>query len=208
MPMVVRLEEAALGTKQGRSAVVYKSGNSLNIAFCFTCIHFFSIANDSPALFFHLSVRVVVTRTSLPSLLPFLNDQSLTTLRDTKTILHDAPTADSTLTSHHDSRLISFHQHAKTRLSSITLLHRTTHSTLSYNNLQQRLRHLTETPHKCAIMSDLCYNCSICHLQTGACQQDLVQCEICYSWGHQYIFCPRGVANRDPDYRYWGKLDE
>ena len=45
--MVVRLEEAALGTKQGRSAVVYKSGNSLNIAFCFTCIHFFSIANDS-----------------------------------------------------------------------------------------------------------------------------------------------------------------
>jgi hypothetical protein len=54
-------------------------------------------------------------------------------------------------------------------------------------------------------MSDLCYNCSTCHLQTGPCQRELVHCEICYSWGHQYIFCPRGVANRDDTYRYWGE---
>lgn len=44
MPMVSRLGQAALGTKQGRSAVVYNTGNLLNIAFNFTCIHFLSIA--------------------------------------------------------------------------------------------------------------------------------------------------------------------
>lgn len=99
MPMVTRLEEAALGTKQGRSAVVYKTSNPLNIALYFTRIHFPSTANDSPDVFFHLSVRVVVTRTSSPSLLPNPNDQSLTTLRDTKTIPHDAPTTDSAPTS-------------------------------------------------------------------------------------------------------------
>jgi hypothetical protein len=54
-------------------------------------------------------------------------------------------------------------------------------------------------------MSDLCYNCSTCHLTAGPCLRDLVQCEICYAWGHLYIFCPRGVGFRDRAYRYWGK---
>jgi len=44
MPTLSRLGQAALGTKQGRSAVVYNTGNSLNIAFDLTCIHFLSIA--------------------------------------------------------------------------------------------------------------------------------------------------------------------
>ena len=54
-------------------------------------------------------------------------------------------------------------------------------------------------------MSDLCYNCACCHLTAGPCLRDLVQCEICYSWGHLYIFCPRSVAIKDQDYKYWGK---
>jgi hypothetical protein len=54
-------------------------------------------------------------------------------------------------------------------------------------------------------MSDLCYNCSSCHLTVGPCLRDLVQCEICYSWGHLYIFCPRGVTLRDRPYRFWGQ---
>jgi len=54
-------------------------------------------------------------------------------------------------------------------------------------------------------MSDLCYNCSTCHLTAGPCLRDLVQCEICYAWGHMYIFCPHGVGIRDRAYRYWGK---
>jgi len=56
-----------------------------------------------------------------------------------------------------------------------------------------------------AIMSDLCYNCATCHLTAGPCLRDLVQCEICYSWGHLYIFCPRSVTIKDRAYRYWGK---
>lgn len=54
-------------------------------------------------------------------------------------------------------------------------------------------------------MFDLCYNCSACHLTAGPCLRDLVQCEICYSWGHLYIFCPRSVTLKERDYRYWGK---
>ncbi|KAM0717207.1 hypothetical protein Q7P37_007059 [Cladosporium fusiforme] len=50
-------------------------------------------------------------------------------------------------------------------------------------------------------MSDLCYNCLNCHLPEP-CRSNLVQCEICYAFGHHYIFCQRGVFIRDPGHYY------
>ena len=70
-------------------------------------------------------------------------------------------------------------------------------------------------------MTDLCYNCLACHLP-NPCPQKLAQCGICYAWGHQLLFCPRGmfhvpipfdlytsylslgVHKRLPDYNYFG----
>lgn len=156
------------------------------------------------ACFFHLSVLVLfVSRTSSTSLLPSPNHQSLNSTRDTKTF---RPTRRSQTTPRqNNSRPAPLHQHKKTRFSNITLFHRIALSPPSYTNLRQRLQHLTKTLHRCAIMSDLCYNCSTCHLTAGPCLRDLVQCEICYSWGHIYIFCPRSVTIKDRSYRYWGK---
>jgi hypothetical protein len=106
---------------------------------------------------------------------------------------------------HHNSRPLSFHQHAKNTI----LQH---HPTPLYRPFPSELQQppaktatLNKTPHWYAIMSDLCYNCSTCHLTAGPCLRDLVQCEICYSWGHLYIFCPRGVITRERTHSYWGK---
>lgn len=51
-------------------------------------------------------------------------------------------------------------------------------------------------------MTDLCYNCGNCHLP-DRCGHTLVQCNICYCFGHMWVFCPRGVIIKDPTYRYW-----
>lgn len=151
--------------------------------------------------FFHLSVRVC--QQDVITFAPSIFEQPVThhPARH-KNIPPDASITDNTSTPQLSSCIFPpAHKTTILQHHSVPSYH---HFPLSYNNLQHRLQQLTATPLRCAIMSDLCYNCATCHLTAGPCLRDLVQCEICYSWGHLYIFCPRSVTIKDRAYNYWG----
>lgn len=68
-----------------------------------------------------------------------------------------------------------------------------TPTSATHDALVQLQRHTTN-------MTDLCYNCGVCHFP-HPCKQALQQCTLCHNFGHSFGFCPLGPIKVDPNFK-------